>query len=351
MAADPLTDPRANVDAPQAAAAPPQREAPVFVVGSSRSGTTLLYSILQASGRFALYEAETFLLERGPARYGDLGRDRNFEAFLGGWLGSEQFRRSGLDPERFTEGARRQERSYAAILRYFMDSVADAQGRARWVEKTPSHVFHLAEVARGFSDARVIHLVRDGRDVALSKRKLGWTGVRGAAPLAQLVFAAKTWEAAVREGRRGGEALGDRYLECRYEDLVGDPDAVLERLSAFLGIPLEREALEQSGVGALGRNNTVYGDKSGGISGRAVARWRRDLSPREQAVLERAVGPTLRAFGYGTGEAPGTLGAWDRARVAWWSAFFGARMRLRGFLKRHTPLGRWFAEPFHPAAA
>src|SRR5690625_5887275 len=71
----------------------------VYIVGAARSGTTLLNRMLILSGYFADYRAETLLLSVASRRYGKFGKRK--EEFLKDWYRSRQFKRSGVDKERF----------------------------------------------------------------------------------------------------------------------------------------------------------------------------------------------------------------------------------------------------------
>lgn len=317
---------------------------PIFVVGSSRSGTTLLYSILLASGDFAVYEAETWLLESYAVRYGDLGKTRNREAFVAAWIASEQFRRSGLSAEPFAAQLRARATSYAGVLELFMDEIASLQGKHNWVEKTPGHVFHIDALAHSFSGAKFIHLIRDGRDVAASKRKLGWSGTRDEDPMKQLIWAAKGWEYAVGRGRSAGAKRGDRYLELRYEDLLTNTDQALEEINSFLNTDITIARVQQSRVGALGKNNSAFANDGTVISRNALQRWKGDLSPVEVAAISLAIGKALSRLGYETPTLAPVLDLGTRLKVAWWSFIAPRVLALRRFLKHKTPLGHWYAK-------
>jgi len=319
-------------------------ESPVFVVGSSRSGTSLLYAILQSTGVFPIYPAETFFVERGQSRYGDARKESVRRRFLDAWVNTEQFRRSGLDGEAFKRKAMDIDSGYVSLLRLFMESLAHSQQKHRWAEKTPSHIFHLPLLDSGFTDARFIHVVRDGRDVAISKQKLGWANGQGKDTIARLVWGAKSWEYSVRSGRQAQKTLGSRYLEIRYEDLVLDQDRVLGELGRFLNIEVNRDMLEHSEVGSLGSPNSAFSEGAGsGAVPSAVSRWRRELDAAELAALQLVIGDTLSAFGYPLEPTADALSLKDRNRIRILSAWLPVKFALRRALKLHTPLGRLMA--------
>ena len=82
----------------------------------------------------------------------------------------------------------------------------------------------MGKLHKAFPNAKFIHIIRDGRDVALSRRKVGWTGTRSRDPLKKLLCAAKSWEMAIKEGQTAGKGLGNDYTEirwiCQVQDLV-----------------------------------------------------------------------------------------------------------------------------------
>ena len=315
--------------------------APVFVVGASRSGTTLLYNILLASGEFPLYEAETKLLDECQARYGRLSNRRNFDAFMDDWLISKQFRRSGLDPEHFRQAAASHRNGYADFLRFFMESMAKQQGKHRWAEKTPSHVKHMETLSRAFPLARFIHIIRDGRDVAISRRQLGWSGIRSKDPLRQLLFTALDWEMTVRRGRQAGRKLGDRYLEVRYEELVADTEGVLAVINGFADVSIAAESLSHLATGSLKRANSAFTQTTGGISSSAAERWRTKLTTEEAACLHVAIGGTLKELGYTVPDASAVPTPIFRAETRARAGCYRFLIRLKRLGKHTLGLGRF----------
>lgn len=315
---------------------------PVFVVGAGRSGTTLLYSLLMASGAFPIYEAESMIMECAP-KYGDLKNRRNLERLLDDYLSSRQFHRSGLDAEAFRREAVSHCSTYPALLRFFMEKMAASQGKTRWVEKTPNHVFHMQTLAREFPAARFVHVIRDGRSVAVSDRSAGRRSPIGDSAILRLIWAGQIWEMAVRHGRRMGEHIPNRYIEVRYEEMIQDLESVLSRLRDFLRLPLTRADVESSQVGTLASANSCFGEKMEGISNKGLNRWEKTLNREEIDTLNRLFGETLRDLGYEISAAGASrrLSVWE----ALFSPFFYWTLRINRVVKQRTPVGRMTEKP------
>lgn len=321
---------------------PSSANTPVFVIGSGRSGTTLLYHMVLTSGDFPMYMAESKILEC-PGHYGPLTSERNRAQFLEDFVSSRQFARSGLDEEEFIAEAHSRCRDYVEFLRFFMDSMALDQGKARWVEKTPLHAYHVDRLARRFPSSKFVHIVRDGRDVALSLRSLGWTPECFGDGRLQLVAAAEQWEDVVTAAHEAGTSLDGRYLVVSFESLLGDTEAELARLAEFCETSLSLDRIRQAEFGSLGKANTAFEDRGDAASPRPVERWKRQMTEEEIAVLAATIGPTLRKFGYDlTGAGlPTTKSAAFSAAAAGLDAY----RRLREFARTRTPLGRLVGSP------
>lgn len=304
-------------------------------------------SIVQGSSAYAEYRAETKLLNNCRNKYGDITNIRARNRFLRDWFNSRQFRRSGLLEAEVRE-ATADVGSYIAFLGTYMNMVASAQGRERWIDSTPSNANCLPQIADVFPNARVIHMVRDGRAVALSLAKLGWSGTHTDNFDKALSYAVLKWQVAVDRVYEDRHVLGENYLQIKYEDLVSEPEPTLAKVSRFLEVPTfdlsvlnrDRAQTNESVNSTLHTPNSLFGDMTPGISANAAYRWKKMLTPEQIALLERSIGETLEHYDYDlTGSSGTTL---PEAMLRFWrrTSFSGKRL-----LKRHTLLGRFSTTP------
>ena len=207
---------------------------PVFIVGCPRSGTSYLYHLLLSAGGFAEFRTQMNVFDVLEPIYGNLGSPKNKAKMMNEWLQSKAFDVSGLQAEEIKARVLSECRGASDFLRIVMEAVARKQGVDRWIDSTPTNIPHLLRIKKDFPDARIIHIIRDGRDVALSLDKRGWSRPLPWDRDQALLAAGLYWEWIVRKGRKLGATLQPDYLEVRYEDLVNQPADTLDRLGAFL---------------------------------------------------------------------------------------------------------------------
>jgi hypothetical protein len=314
------------------------KKPPVFIVGSPRSGTTLLYHMLLSSGGFAVYLTESRVFDMVFPQSGDLGTSNGRRKALDIWLQSKLFTLSGLDREAIEQKILKECRNGGDFLRFVMDAIADSQNVDRWADNTPEHILYLAAIKKEIPKAKVIHMLRDGRDVALSLDKKGWISPFAWDKSQSFLVAGLYWEWIVGKGRSYGRTLGSDYLEVHYEELATRPSEALARIGGFIDHDLDYERIQQVGMGSVGEPNTSFAEESNSGSFNPVGRWQKGL-PREQlAALERLIGQTLEDLGYSRMVS-------DSASSGS-AALGGMRTLYRGYwdsklwLKTQTPLPR-----------
>jgi hypothetical protein len=208
----------------------------------------------------------------------------------------------------------------------------------RWADCTPDHLLYLREIKRSIPDALVIHILRDGRDVALSLDKQRWIRPFPWDREHSLLAAGFYWEWIVNEGRRNGKALGADYTEIYFEDLIQNPHDTLKKLGEFIGQDLDYDRIREVGIGSVSDPNTSFGAGSKAGDFNPVGRWRTQF-PREQlAVFENSLGGTLRSLGYElSGEKTSGVNLGVRLSRHAYETVFGSKI----WLKKKTPMGRW----------
>ena len=313
-------------------------KAPIFVVGSARSGNTMLYHMLLSSGRFPVYRTEPCVFDLLIPRFGSFGSVATRRELMRWWLRTRQFRRSGLDAGEITEKVVSSVTTGGEFLRVVMDEMGRAGGFQRWAVWGPDNLLYIPTIKRQIPDALFIHVIRDGRDVAcaLDKkqfiRPFPWDRSR------RLDVSAFHWMWKVQTGRRYGRVLGSDYMEIRFEDLVLHPEEAIGRVGAFIGENLDYERIRRTKIGAIGIPNTSFTEEWRSGSFAPVGRWRRQLSDEKVTRLEGLVGELLLELGYPLSRPRSTtLGFRLRSMRAMYPAFY----RAKEWLKTTTPLGRF----------
>ncbi len=205
-----------------------------FIIGSARSGTTLLRLILNAHPEVAVPPESRFITElwRGE-------EEVEVDDFLSALADHRLFRVWNLDAAdvRHEIGDRRRAR-YADAIEAAYKAWARSKSKTCWGDKTPRYIEHIPLLARLWPDAKFVHQIRDGRNVVLSYADVPF----GPKTLGR---AATLWASRVTSGLVEGRKLGpERYLELRYEEFVANPASQAKTLCDFLGIDFDPDMLD-----------------------------------------------------------------------------------------------------------
>lgn len=333
------------------------RDEVVLLVGAPRSGTYLLVTRLNAALPLAIPVETHFipLFRRYLPLWGDLRVAGNRRLllrciydFLEIWTA-----RSGRDRDRENiwrcsllatrprfEAIVACSSGYAELVAAIYREYAEIHGARMAGDKSAFFAsVQMEELADSLPRLKVIHLIRDGRDVSLSWR-VTWFGPR------TLVESAWLWRDHVRDKQRWGRAHPERYLELRYEDLLDAPEATLERIGGFLGLPLaasdEREDV-MAGVLAQGDTHAMLARP---LDPTNKEKWRQAMPEDDQALFEYLAGDVLCTNGYPVGER--YLGLGQRLSFTMYelAARLGRLFSLRHWrlwLKGLLPVAVWVA--------
>lgn len=293
-------------------------DAPIFIVGSERSGTTLLMALLGHHPRLAVPEV-TWYYPRFRAHirtYGDLADPANFRTLAAEMALGLKTPFFGLpwNPRTIVDEVveRAPRRDFAGAFAAILGRYAEDVGKPRWGEKTPHNLFYVREILADFPGARFLNLVRDGRDVAVEQ-------LRSAFGPRNVYAAAQIWRNVQREADRQRAALPpERWLDVPYELLAREPETVLQGVFAFIGEAWDPAVLafhrgETAQRRARTRDHRQLGEP---VNAAHVGIHRRHLSLHEQAVFAGVAGRELRAAGYALDVDPVELDPAEAALLA-----------------------------------
>ncbi len=287
-----------------------------FIVGVGRSGTTLLRLMLDAHPQLAIPPETQFIPELVEAAQTS---GATAEVVADVLVSHRRFGDFGISPQEARDAfAALDPFDLTAALRWFYLTYAQRHGKERWGDKSPGYGWMMEPVERALPEAHFIHLIRDGRDVALSKR-----AKRDDDPSAERL--ARHWAKRIRWTREQGQ-VARHYMELRYEDLVAEPGRELRRICEFIELEFD-VAILQYHEGASDRLSEIARDLPAGTEldpGRTrdpvaadkrvaihqlateppradrIAKWRTDMSETERVEFERVAGDVLTELGYET---------------------------------------------------
>lgn len=325
------------------------RPSPVFVLGSGRSGTTLVRLMLTAHPSIGIPPEGTFMMDLYRRWYRG-GRPINepVESFCDAVMSSDRFGEWKIDRDNLLARLTAvNPKTYANLVdAVYVEYLATLDAnKSRWGDKNIDYVLELPRVIRLFPDARIIHVIRDGRDVLASYKNVKF-GPKGALGVAMF------WRKRVQTGRRVGRTLGaTRYYELQYERLVAHPEDECRRVCAFLDEAFDPQMLN---FHELNREKELvpahrlqwHANTLKPVTTARTGRWREQLSPSEVRTFETIAGEALREFGYEPLHEPATP-AQKAALIGAWSAWLvrGLRRRIGEQLRTAPPAG-----PVNPAS-
>lgn len=297
----------------------------VFIVGVSRSGTTLLRKTLNRSDRIAISNENHFLghlLAREGVRFklrqfGDLNHDDNVRCLVdyiydGGLEGSSWLRGMSkqwhwiiktVDRKDFLQRLLQSDRSEAALFTVMMQVYADRKGKPIMGEKTPSHVRYVPTLLQWFPEGKVIHMLRDPRAIYVSELRrrqeepetFPYKQLRGAGPLFALYILLETtfaWFESVSLCDKYRAEYPDKYYPLMFEKLVRDPERQLRRVCEFLGVEFQDKMLNQKVV------SRGFSVGQVGFDADAADRWRSRIHPWANAWFSFLFRKQLMELGF-----------------------------------------------------
>ena len=291
------------------------RPAPMpVVVGVNRSGTTLLRMMLDSHPDLAIppethFIPALFTAMHAARKEGERMTAEQVTEFL---VNHRRWGDFGLDADELEARiASLKKPRPKLVLRAFYELYAEGQGKVRYGDKTPGYVKQMGIIQRSLPEARFIHLIRDGRDVAVSRERRMTTEELSVERHAMI------WKRRINRARRQAPRV-KHYTEIRYEDLIADPEGTLRSVCEFIDLPFDPAMLtyHERSADRLQEIARDLDDDDGGALRPAqerleahtlvteapredrVERWRESMAPEDDAEFEKVAGDLLEELGY-----------------------------------------------------
>ena len=278
----------------------------VFIVGCPRSGTTLFRHIVDAHPQITITPEAHWIPRFFEERRGLTSEGMVTPELIRHLLENPKFAHFSICREELlTLVPNGQSMHYASLVTGIFELYGKARGKALVGNKTPDSARRIRTLHTLWPEARFVHLIRDGRDVALSF--MNWSKVLQKKPgnfptwkEDPVSTAALWWELNVRCGRNAAEWLGPKlYYEIRYESLIATPAKECAALCDFLGLPYE-DVMLRFHESRNGDGNG--GDRAADPAWRPITPglrdWRSQMSAENIERFEAVVGALLDELGY-----------------------------------------------------
>ena len=244
---------------------------PIFIVGNGRSGTTMLGQILTDSQLGKSFEGQ--FVTKALLKFGsiDLSEKKISELInlIEGFESAQAFNVK-LSREKYTH---RKNVKAIDIICDALNAIAEQANTNQWIEKTPYYVYNLPLILTYFPDARIIWMIRDGRDVANSVLQKSW-GANN------IYYAAKAWQSA---NKINHARVYDQVVKVKYEEFLQTPITELTKIMNFLGFRCDD-------IDSLVEN----------VNPAKMNQWRHTLTAKQITVFEAVAFDTLKEHGYET---------------------------------------------------
>jgi hypothetical protein len=253
--------------------------------------------MLNAHPDMAIPHESYFVVSYGRLqRQYQLGNDFDWRKLGRDLLSHRWFCRWGIDETELTAAlAARSPTDFSEAMRVVYALYAGKHGKRRYGDKTPDYVLNMPLLARLFPEARFLHIVRDGRDVALSLLDVQFGPDR-------VDEAAMFWSLRVARGLEAGLRLGpDRYREVRYEDLIAEPERIVASICTFVGLTFSSAMLDYSSRAGEVMKDFRHPEEQRNLllpPTKGLRDWRTQMSRDDLARFEAIAGNELAALGY-----------------------------------------------------
>ena len=279
-------------------------ERPIFIIGSERSGTTLVLAILACHPRIAVPEVTWYYPRFRPYihTFGELSNRLNFNVLaheMSNGLRVPFWRMDDVNPATFgnqiADRAAEIEQSFAGVFAAMFERYANYVDKPRWGEKTPGNVFYIDKILEDFPNAQFVYIYRDCRDASAEfiDSQFGPTNAYSAAVM---------WRDGQQAVKPYRESLGtDQWFNIKYEDFVHNPVGSLKEMCDFLEEDYDDALMEFHTTPVAQRRGKTKDNwaLAHPITNRHVGIYKNQLSQDQQGIMSWIAGDMMNELGYG----------------------------------------------------
>ena len=271
---------------------------PIFIVGSSRSGTTLLAAMLNAHPNIACGPESQLLKKLKPQTLKNILNDPSWPSKAVRALSEIEIAKTpiisafDITPKELEQCLSERPAEISSLFEAIAGVYAKKRGKPRWAEKTPRHLLYLPTIRKAFPNAQIIRIVRDPRDSALSMRKLPWSSNEY---LPNLYLWCEWYEASDDFFKHDKHST-----TISYEALVESPEENMRALCTFIGEEFAPSMLNTttSADSVRTSNETWKQQVSGPLDIGRLYRWKTELSKEEKIISDGICEKWLKKFHY-----------------------------------------------------
>ncbi|MBE9126145.1 MULTISPECIES: sulfotransferase family protein [unclassified Coleofasciculus] len=268
------------------------KKLPFFIVGCPRSGTSLLQMLMNLHPNIAI-PPESHIFERFSgvfANYGDLHKSSNLQLFVKDILHDKRIKEWGLEISVAEFCTQIKIVSIKGVVSLLFELYAQKNGKKRWGDKTPQHAMYLKEINKIFPEAKFIHLIRDGRDVAESLKRVPI----GPKSIYKIAHRWRKYILAFEEFKQSTDTRN--WIEVHYEDLVQNLNSELFKIFDFLEedrITVTRNIPEIEIKKQYIKSAALHNSLNKTISEKKIGVFKTKLKRREIEIFEYVAGDAL----------------------------------------------------------
>ncbi len=270
---------------------------PIFIVGAPRSGTTLMAVLLDRHSNIAIGPETQFFTEFIPQNWAQKIPETH-EQLVDSALAFKRIADFHFDRDQLLHHFKKYELTLPNLLRAMIEVHAIRSSKLRPGEKSPHHLQHIPTILHHFPDAKIICVLRDGRDVVRSLLETPWAIPKN--PRRLRLFCIR-WNDAAEQAIDYRRTLPpDQFMMVKFEDILRQPKSELKKICGFIGDEFEATQLEPAQPSTVipGWEKQWKSKASEMLDPGRIEAWRKSADQKQIWVMNSMMGSMLEQMGY-----------------------------------------------------